>query len=803
MKYVICEIKKLSGNRYVWIFMMILLAVNILLCLYTTQRVIDKQVPKEVVSDFFDIYTDESERIESEFINLINLRDEYNRLLQEALRQHDFDYEPEKLPNKYIESDIYNDLSLFEEVFNRKDYILSYDSAIQKVIDRAYANIAEFDDIGIPNDSYVYKYQLKVIELYKNVQSQVRMGLEYTRGWNEYFNYDIVNIFIFATLIMISAVVFTQEKSSGFLSIMRTSKNGRIKTALAKIVAMTLVTITVTLLFTLTTWAVFGARLGFSNPTNAIQVFKNFTYAPFIITVGQYFIITILVKLFIFILFSVLILMLSVFFYNYVIIYISGFCLFGLNFLLYSIKFTNADSPLKNLNFISVAAVNPLFVRYRSINFFGNVCGYVPFMIIAFSILIFTACFITVKTYSAGIIGIGSGHFNFFINIINKCKEKHTFAITKRISAFPKKQVYSRSIFLAETYKTIISKRYIIIVIGLLLVKVIISSNEFAPIKSYGDAVYKDYMTKLEGQMTDEKRQYIINERTFINDILSHDKEMREKFVSDEITYEEYSKYMEKYNYAYSRNEIFKRIEDHTRYIDQIKAEKDIDAWFVYDTGWNMLLHNNFDILLYIMLLILFAGSFADEYTSRSSSGSFIQILRTTKNGREKVFKSKIYSAVTITTLLTFVCCAVDITFIFMNYGFPAINAPLLSLHSFSPVDSNITLIKHLILFVILKLTGNILFTLFVCGLSELIRKVILVMSVTVAVTLFPALFVYFGLDIFKMVDFTGLLAVTPLYLLSASQKLFGDMGLLIIFISVAIISVSCILANSRKIYVN
>ncbi len=348
-----------------------MLALNSILCLYITQ-INENELPHEAVDKFFILYFSSPETMTSEYDALQAYENEQNALWSEQMKLGNYDFKPNSLRNKYAPEG-YSDAELFNEIFNRIHTIQAYPSDIQNVINRANANLREFDSSEISPDAYTYKYQLRVIDIYKNTQTNVKMGLEYTRGWDDYFTYDILNIFIFASLIMIGTVVFAQEKSSGFLPIIRVSKYGRTKTALAKIMAMMFITTVIVLLFTAETWLIFGLRLGYSSPYNAIQVFDEFVFCPYVITVGQYFIITVAVKLLTFMLFSGIIMTISVFVYNYAVIYIFGLGFFGLNFLFYTLRYINAENLLKNLNLVATAAVNPLFVRYRSINLFGNI----------------------------------------------------------------------------------------------------------------------------------------------------------------------------------------------------------------------------------------------------------------------------------------------------------------------------------------------------------------------------------------------------------------------------------------------
>ena len=803
MKYIVYEIRKLIGIRYIWIFAAMLFASNIALAAYTANKVPPRivRIPQNIVSDFFDMYSNNPDQIKSEYDELSILNDERNALIIEAGRMRNFDFEPDPLPNKYTDSEFYDDMALFGEVFDRQTYIKNYPRTVQRVIDRAYINIDEFDIIGVKSDSFAYKYQLKIIELYKAAQVEVNIGFEYNRGWQEFFNYDILNIFIFAILIMIGSAVFAQEKSSGFIAIIKTAKNGRTKTAVAKIGAMLILTLLIVLLFVFSTLAVFGIVLGLSSTGNAIQVFQDFLLSPVVVTVGQYLLINIGIKALVFSLFSCMVLLISTFIHSYAMIYLCGFGVFGLNFLLYTINFISADHPVRNLNFVAVAAVKPLYIRYRAINFFENMYGYIPFMIISFSLFAIVFSIITIMSYNNNQSGLVIGRFTLFSKTFNKIRNFVSSTIEKILDKLPKKKNFSLSVFSAEIYKTLISKRYILIVIALIILKVYMSTSNFTPAKSYSDSVYKEYMITLEGDLTDEKREFITAERNLINTALAQKDAINEQYSNGTINFMEYWDFMEDYNYAYTRNELFTIIENHRDYIDQIAEQKEKDAWFVYDTGWRSLLHNGFDIILYVSILLLFAGIFSDEYASKSSSGGFAQILRSTKNGRNRTFVSKLVASVLISAVLTIIFNAVDIIFVFKNYNMPALNAPLLSVQSFSSTNGGITLLQYLIVFVLMRLAGNILFALFVFGLSEILKKSVFVMGVAMAVTLFPALFAYFGLDLFKYFDFTGLLSGTQLYLLSAVANWAQDIGLLAVFMIVTGVILFALILKSRRDY--
>jgi hypothetical protein len=121
-------------------------------------------------------------------------------------------------------------------------------------------------------------------------------------------------------------------------------------------------------------------------------------------------------------------------------------------------------------------------------------------------------------------------------------------------------------------------------------------------------------------------------------------------------------------------------------------------------------------------------------------------------------------------------------------------------LKTFADINSGITVAEYLMIFFILRVASAVLLSLAICGMSELLRRNIPVMSVIVAFTLFPALLAYFGLELFRYADFTTLLAVTPLVLLSAKGA--TDFLLPAVFISISAISTFLILLRAKYTYV-
>ena len=771
------EFRKLMSLRFIRIALVCLLLLNALLCVYSA-RLPEGELPSDTVDEFYEKYYSSPEEL-----------DEYHKLILEWQREQEkrviqnlslgiFDFEAEELPSVYAPEG-FSDRQLFDKLYGSIDKITSYKDSIQKVIDKAESNLGEFGNMGFPDDSYACRYQRKVIELYSEARDNVVIGLENVRGWNEYFGYDAVNLFIFAAVLIVSSVLFVQEKQTGMMPLVRVSREGRVKTAISKISVLLFLTGIIVLIFSAETLTIFAFRLGLSNPANAIQVLDDYTYSYDIISAGEYLLLTLSVKYAAFALFALITAAVSVFLYNYALTFISGLGVYGLNYLLYIIRYINADSPLKNLNLISVSSVSPLFERFRSANVLGRCVGYQVLMPVAYISLILIFSALSGWKYCSGGDGL-------------KIRIPVQFKSVKEILSVRENRTEAKyrlpSLFSAEIYKTLISSRYIAILFALLAVKCLISYSSYQPSRSFADAVYREYMTALAGEMTDEKRQYIADERKMINETIARREEVQQKYIDKSITYEDYEKYLKEYNYAYSRTELFSEIESHAAYIDRLAAEGK-EAWFVYDTGWKTLFLTPFDWTLFAALLILFSGLFASEYDSRISSGGFAQILRVSKKGREKTFAAKMIIVPVISFLLSAIWNISDFVFIIRAYKLPLAEAPVMSLEIFGGSGLDFSITGYIILFYALRLSAAVMLALILCGMSCVFEKALPAMAVVSGLTLFPALLNRFGADILGYADFVSLMRATPMLRKGLAPVLIFSLCFAVITAAVSIFS--------------
>lgn len=667
--------------------------------------------------------------------------------------------------------DMSDSAKYYNDFVNFSNYVSDYPRKLDNIKTQANLYISELKARDVSSSSYILKYQYNVIDIYDMAQDNVEIDFEYVKGWDVYFAYNVVNVFVFASILLFSVNIFTQEKTSGMHGIIHTTPNGYLKIIGAKIFCTIIIVFVLLLIFSLESWLIIGINIGYSSPYNFIQSLESFLFCPYPLKILDYCFLSFLVKILSFLLFSSIVMTVCVLNYNYILSFGAGTIIYGINWIIHSIDYINSDNYFKNLNLITASNTTQLFDRYRAINVLENVVeSYVAIICVYFTITLLL-CFCVV--------------FFHYLNLnrlqLNLLSPKKTIR-SKKVTSL---KISYHSLFYHEQYKLWILSRNFIIFIILISTKAFIS---LTPITygSYADSVYKDYMTILSGELSPEKQSYLETERNFINQTLSTYNNKQQDYINGNISFEDYRNYIKTYNYAYNRNEYFSVIEQHRDYILELSSNGK-SAWFVYDTGWKELFFSDFDWLFFIVLLILYAGIFTLEYDNMSSSGSFAQILRTTKHGRKTTFIMKCRVTLLSSLIISIIWNSIDLFCIISNYELPLLNAPIYSIQEFESFPIQISLFGILILFYIIKIVASIFLAMLLCMLSTLLKKIIPVLSLTLFITILPHLLYSLNINFFYIIDFTNFMEATPL----------------LIHTSYGILYVCCCLGILLLLYVN
>ena len=115
-------------------------------------------------------------------------------------------------------------------------------------------------------------------------------------------------------------------------------------------------------------------------------------------------------------------------------------------------------------------------------------------------------------------------------------------------------------------------------------------------------------------------------------------------------------------------------------------------------------------------------------------------ILNISKRGRAATIRCKLFVCVGFTVLLFLVAQIPDYWYVFKNYGFPGLRAPLCSLEAFSRCSDVISILGGILLFEALRLAATAAVAVAVLLLGRWTKNQLITLSVSTGVFLLPIL---------------------------------------------------------------
>ena len=785
------ELRKLFFYKYALVIFVLLFALNRALCFLETGEA-KKTLPdvRQMVRAYDDYASDRAGFLA--YAKEIEAYEQEQKELSLEAMMRDEEYEWPEKQWKYTgkNSTTYYEKLLINGVLEAADKATGYKDAIRAFIKQNKTKLREYKLRGEGKDSYIYRYTEYTIKVYEEYLSKdVGIGFEYVHGWEEFFIYHEGGLFAFAAILVLCCTVMLGDKSSGFYAILSASKKGRGRTLAAKLGLCALLAVLISLLFSLSSLVLFGARLGLSSPLNVIQALPTFTYLPFECTVIGYLFLVLAVRAVVSVFFALVACGLAALLNNYVYSYLAGVGFIGLNLGLYLLNVLNPNGFFKVNNLHSIWSVYPLFNRVRAFEFFGQpfenrILLPLLFILLSGGLIVLTALIY----HRTGMVG-KSKLIVWSSILLEKLRPKKKRAFKAR----------SDRLLPYELYKLAGSVVILLLIAGTLFGSFYMANKDYEKKISYYEAIYNEYMNDLAGPSSKKTDEYIANEKQRIAAVLAQKDQMRQRYQSGELTTGEFNAYMNDYYDAEGKREVFSTIEEHQKYIKEYEATYGGTLWYLHDVGYEKFFNRAFDIWFYLALLLLFCGIFTVEYKSNNKGGSFYAILQSTKNGRKKSIVSRLLAAAILYLPLWALFTGGEYFFFIKEWGLPELSAPLASLHAFENLASDVTLGSYLTLCALLRLLGGALFVLIVSSFSQFTKKPIPTISSVLILTLAPHALVLLGVNELKIIDFTALIDVHSLVRLSISLQSGAGSGLngLIIFTIIAVLIASAMFAGA------
>ncbi|OQB54084.1 MAG: ABC-2 family transporter protein [Firmicutes bacterium ADurb.Bin146] len=520
--------------------------------------------------------------------------------------------------------------------------------------------------------------------------------------------------------------VFVKDKENNTIELLKTMKYGRVRLITAKAVTLFLMVIAAGVLLNLSSLFVSSLIYGLGDLSAPIQSVTGFMTSTYGITVLQYILIFNVYNIMTLALTGLLMLLIFILFKKALYGYIGILVFFGL-----SITLNMVIDPVSSLNIFKYINIynfldsSGIIGRYLNINIFGfpiSLSDIFRVSLIIGTSVALTAC---IKVFSVQKIKPESRGLNR-INIGGKIEAKAKTGILRY-----------------ELYKSFVINPALLILLFVLILQITSANGSDMRFADIDSVYYEYYMDILKGPISEDKTEYLNKE-------LSRVKE--EQLISTDPN-KTYINQIKVLNTLIEKDMQLNKIFDEKG--DNINKEK---ISFVYELGYERLLLTNSDILLLsmitaILVILCMVNIFVIEYRENTYN-----IINVTKYGRQRTFWYKIGIKISMVIMIITITYVPYVIRIMKNYGLTCLDAPIISMNSFSTLSINTSILEYIILVFLMKILGLILAGILIAFLAVKLKSFIVTAVVSTFIIVIPSFLAYIGLDVFEKLGFNPFL---------------------------------------------
>lgn len=676
--------------------------------------------------------------IQSSYLGLINLISvQRERGIDEAIIKNDIQSGLNALPKPISYDELItgyqgylNNTDMLQSInvanhflIKQLQYIISYPEFINSMEKKAESmqSISVFNK----DNTFAYRNIIKTISDFKDLKG-IPLSLGQEEGVLAVSTFKLTDYFLIALIILSCVFLFSEERESGMLNLVRSTKEGRLALAFSKIVTLISVTLVCGILFYSVNFWVAEKMFGFGDPGRLIQSMGSFRDAQTPMTLYEYFTCFFVLKLLSLILFAIISSLFFITISNTKITYVCIGIVLTFSFLFYQFIYPSSYiNVLKYLNIFAFLDSYNLIASYTNINIFG--------FPVSRGVTAITTMII------AGVICLILYLFSFTKNINQYIYlDLSYFRKNKKVNL----KKGSANLLIQEIYKNLFSNKVLI----LILVAFTIGFSNLNLKEMYFDSkqiLYHYYAMELEGEITDEKNTWIKNEQQRFDNIPNQAKKLAVQMKNHEISKDTYE--LESMKLSEFAQQIigFQPAKKQYEYLVKLEEEKGIQGHFISTISSDYLFNNSgrdlLTGLIYSVLLILSLGNiFCCEYNK-----GMINVIRSTRNGRGRLFFFKSMIAYATSFLLMVILYLPFYITLIYRYKFTDWRAPIQSIQQYGGFNTNLSVTQFIIVVLVLQLLTAFVMTSIMNLLSQILKKQTLTILCGFIVLTVPFIFTF------------------------------------------------------------
>lgn len=254
--------------------------------------------------------------------------------------------------------------------------------------------------------------------------------------------------------------------------------------------------------------------------------------------------------------------------------------------------------------------------------------------------------------------------------------------------------------------------------------------NAINPEAEYHSEEYNYYLDMMQGQVSDEKVDFLENESLLIAETKIALEKLYEGYYDGNITQSDFNAKLPQYQSVLENENGFEIIYNQLLYVNE-----NTDTRYFADTnGWHALLSSHYaDYVLIILVIVLIIPILCHEYNTKMN---YINI--TTKYGSNII--SKIAVSFIVVVAVSLLSSLIIYFFCDFKYVLRGGNYPLESVELFADTAKQLSLLETFVIMMIIRLVGFLLLGVLVLCVCTLLKKTSVSVFVVILITFLPDL---------------------------------------------------------------
>lgn len=485
----------------------------------------------------------------------------------------------------------------------QSQYIETYQMFIEDMDERGETLLKTF---GNDENKYYSRNIEKMISDYEKL-GNVEIDSTYNWAMEKYadFTYGIFFVVVFSFACV--ECLYVYERRCGMINMLRVTNNGRCGVFLAKflvcIFCVALFALLQELLFLMFDFGIYSAG-NLEGSIQSLQIFRDCSYR---LSIFEAYMCAMVMHVFLAIIIGCFIFFCTTAFVN------------RLTEIMVPILFFVLEYATKNMsiNLFYAWDIKNLFGVYHNINLFG-------FPIDKNLVVVVVGIVLCILLLLVGRMVFSVRYISEMRNVLEP--------ITNVIHSVTSKLLHFQNLYVNELYKLLImQKKWLLIVCFGIIVAIV--SKDYLPKDTYQtafEATYHMYLSNVHGEIDDETKAYIEDERQYISNVEAQIDASMES--GDSYGVEQVSDEIE------SRKKAFERLE--SQY--ELVSDSQKDGYLIDELDFKALIENYVDdILIFVMsgivLVLCLSGLFASK-----EENSCKLLVDSMRNGRGKLFNVKL-----------------------------------------------------------------------------------------------------------------------------------------------------------------